>query len=124
MVDIYTAHRNTIELFYLDKVTIYTIELKKDPVTKVQKPTRVLQYENIPCKLEFMNEAIALKQGLNFSTERKDLLVIGPDIYIEPGSKVEIIKESGRIYKYDSVGEVMDMETHNEYYLQNKDVAL
>lgn len=124
MVDIYTPHRLAMERFYNDKATVYTIKMIKDPITKVQEPTKVVQHEDIPCLLEFMSETIAIKKGLNFATERKDLLIISPDIYIEAGSKIEVLKQSGRTYCYDSVGEVIDMKTHNEYYLAKKEAAL
>lgn len=122
--DIYEAHRKAMEEWYTDKLIVTNIEMVTNPETKTQEPMEVTVYENVPCMLEFMSNAIPNKAGLNFTTEREDLLSTPPDIFIKAGAKIKVLKQSGKTYFYDATGEVMDMETHNAYYLKNAKVSL
>lgn len=116
-------YRKALEFLYTDKATITGIKMIKDPDTKVQKKIPVSLYENIPCRLSFSPDVVPTKEGLNYSTERKDKMFVSPEISVEPGAKIKIIKSTGQVFEY-VIGEIKAYPTHNEYPLLGIKVSL
>lgn len=116
-------YKKVINSLYLDKATFYTIEMKINTETKVKEPTMVVSHADIPCRLSFKEVRVPIEDGKTFKTEREDKLFVDSDVFIKPGSKVEIQRHTSKVYKYDAVGLVRDYPTHNEYpLLQLKEV--
>lgn len=116
-------HRKALESLYFDRATITVIEMVKDPDTKVQKPKPTILHENIPCSLSFSPDVVPTKEGLNYSTERKDKVFVSPEINVEPGAKIKIVKSTGQVFEY-VIGEIKTYPTHNEYPLLGIKVSL
>ena len=117
-------YRKALEFLYTDKATITVIKMVKDPETKVQKKAPVILYENISCRLSFSPDVVPSKEGLNYSTERKDKVFVSPEINVEPGAKIKITRSTGQVFEYDAIGEIKAYPTHNEYPLLGIKVSL
>ncbi|MBQ8003219.1 MAG: hypothetical protein IJ297_07235 [Clostridia bacterium] len=111
--------KKAIKPLYTDVCNVY----EKKPVTREGRTQfeEALKYKSIPCRIS----AKAYLFGENSASERNNLLKVSkkvklfvpPEYVIEPGSRVEVVR-NGRKTVFGKSGYVSFYTSHNEVMLE------
>lgn len=111
------AYRKTIEKLYDDTCNIYENGLRKDPKTKITKPTADnLVVKNQQCRISFKTISPTNQTESNNKISQEIKLFIAPELLIKEGSKI-VITRNGRTTEYKNSGTPAIYSTHQEIIL-------
>lgn len=115
-----SQHRRAIELLYEDMCSVIEYRSIVDEKTHITKQKEVIVYENLPCRISFSDSPATDKAGeANKADEKqqKVLLFIAPEITINPGSKIKVLRQ-GKVTDYNCSGVVAVYTSHQEINLK------
>lgn len=109
-------HRAAIEATYDGICDVYAKKPVRDPETGATSMKEVHTVENQLCHLSFSNSGAAIGTGTVTNVTQTIKLFLAPEIFIDPGSKIEVTQH-GRTETYGQSGKAAVYSSHQEVLL-------